>query len=393
MASVDLLPKNDCIAQGVDFDRLQRLLDAIQEDVDKELYDGAQLVVGRHGKILADAAIGYAERHPNRELRQDDALIVFSISKQLTVALVLNYVERGLLSFSVPVAEVLPKFGVRGKQSVTLYHLLTHTAGFGAEIPTIPIDQLADLGTFTSYVCELALEAAPGERVIYSKMAAHAVMASMVEAVDPNKRNFGEIVDQELLRPLEMFDTSLGPPKSDRYVVPMVERYRQDGAFTAQSVRFSPRLILAPGSQIPGGGFVSNARDYYKFADMLRNNGKHKDFRLLSPRMIETATRSYTGDMPNSLMAYSFGLRYWQPWPAYLGLGFFVRGEQMTPGPLPSVGSPNTFGGWGTGTSIFWVDPKAGMCFVLATVGALEDTDHLIRCQRLSDMALASIIE
>ena len=113
---------------------------------------------------------------------------------------------------------------------------------------------------------------------------------------------------------------------------------------------------------------------------------------LLSPLTIELATRNHTGEMPNSLMDYALGLRNWLPWPAYLGLGFFVRGEKLTPGPLPNLASARTYGGWGSGTSCFWVDPIRDVCFSLITVGALEDTDHLTRTQRLGDMVLASVV-
>jgi len=383
----------DPAAVGFDAERLRRLGRAIQGDVDRGLYDGAQLAVGRAGKLVLSEAIGYSDRAQGRALRTDDVLVAFSISKQLVVAAVLSFVERGLLSLALPVADVLPAFGARGKGSVTLFHLLTHTGGVMADLPALPLEELIDYERVTAFVCASAPEAPPGQRVIYSKMCAHAVMASMLVAVDPERRPFATIIDDLILKPLGMRDTTLGPPPGDRYVAPVVPRYRRPaGMFTAEAVAMSAQLMLHPGSQIPGAGYTTTAEDFYRFADLLRGGGARDGYRLLSPLSIDLATRNCTGDMPSSLMDYALGMRNWLPWPAYHGLGFFLRGDTLTPGPLPSLASPRTFGGWGSGTSCFWVDPGRDVCFSLITVGSLEDSDHLPRTQRLGDIALAAVV-
>lgn len=378
---------------GLDPQRLRRVAQAIRSDVDGGLYDGAQLAVGRAGRLVLSEAIGYADRARGRALRPDDVLVAFSISKQLVAAVVLSFVERGLLSLALPVAEVLPDFAQRGKGQITLAHLLTHTGGLLADVPHLPVEDLISLERFTAFVCASAPEAPAGQRVIYSKMAAHAVMAAMLVAVDPARRSFDALMDEELLRPLGMRSTTLGPPPAGRYVAPVVPRYRRPaGMFTADAVAGSAQLMLHPGSRIPGAGYTTTAEDFYRFADLLRGGGARDGFRLLAPVTLEMATRNYTGEMPSSLMDYALGMRNWLPWPAYHGLGFFLRGEKLTPGPLPNLASPRSFGGWGSGTSCFWIDPVRDVCFALITVGSLEDTDHLPRTQRLGDMVLASAV-
>jgi CubicO group peptidase (beta-lactamase class C family) len=378
---------------GLDADRLSRVPQSIRGDIERGIYDGAQIAVGRAGRLVLSQAIGYADRAQGRPLRADDVLVAFSISKQLVVAVVLSFIERGLLHLATPIADVLPTFGVRGKGSITLFHLLTHTGGLLADVPMLALEDLISLERFTAFVCASAPEAPPGQRVIYSKMAAHAVMASMLVAVDPARRSFETIMVEEVLRPLGMRNTTLGAPPENRYVAPVVPRYsRPAGMFTAEAVAGSARLMLHPGSQIPGAGYTTTAEDFYRFADLLRGGGAREGYRLLSPLTIDLATRNHTGEMPNSLMDYALGLRNWLPWPAYHGLGFFVRGEKITPGPLPNLASVRTYGGWGSGTSCFWVDPVHDVCFSLITVGSLEDTDHLPRTQRLGDMVLAAVV-
>ena len=41
----------------------------------------------------------------------------------------LNRIERGALRLTMPVSELIPEFGHRGTERVTLFHLLTHTSG------------------------------------------------------------------------------------------------------------------------------------------------------------------------------------------------------------------------------------------------------------------------
>ena len=65
-----------------------------------------------------------------------------------------------------------------------------------------------------------------------------------------------------------------------------------------------------------------------------------------------------------------------------------------TPSPASNAaGSPRTFGGRGAGSSMFWVDPERALTFVLLTAGLLEESRNLDRCQRLSDLVQAAVID
>ena len=92
-------------------------------------------------------------------------------------------------------------------------------------------------------------------------------------------------------------------------------------------------------------------------------------------------------------MDYTVGYRGWEPWPAYIGLGFFVRGTRPIPGPFGALSSPETFGGWGAGSTAFWIDPARELSFALLTTGLMEDSRHVERVARLSDLVTAAIIE
>ncbi len=83
----------------------------------------------------------------------------------------------------------------------------------------------------------------------------------------------------------------------------------------------------------------------------------------------------------------------WDPFPANIGLSFWLRGEGIFPTYFGLTASPRTFGGLGAGSSMFWVDPERDLTFVLLTAGLLEETRNLDRCQRLSDLVLAAVVD
>jgi CubicO group peptidase (beta-lactamase class C family) len=81
------------------------------------------------------------------------------------------------------------------------------------------------------------------------------------------------------------------------------------------------------------------------------------------------------------------------PFPAFLGLGTFLRGEGIFPSHIAMLASPGSFGGWGLGSMGFWVDPERELSFVALTTGIIERIRNLLRFQAIGDMVLASIVE
>jgi CubicO group peptidase (beta-lactamase class C family) len=378
---------------GFDESRLERVGESIAADIDGELYDGAVLFVARHGKEVLRNAWGFANRGAGRVLSVDDPFFTMSVGKQFTVAVVLSRVERGQLSLRMRVAEVIPEFGTVGKERITLAQLLTHTSGVATMLPPMAPSDLGNLEAFVAAICRSPAETRPGDRVHYSILAAHSVMAEMVRRVDGGTRSFREIIQDDLFAPLGMKNTSLGlrADLAER-MCPVVARYEDTGLFDPKAAEAFPLMVGEKG-ELPAGGFVSTADDLHRFSEMLRRGGELDGQRILSPAMIELATRNHTGTRRNEVFDVILDMRGWEPWPAYLGLGFFVRGEEFIPGPFGSLNSPRTFGGFGAGSTCFWVDPKHNLTFVLLTSGLLEDSHHMERTQRISDLVLAALVD
>lgn len=379
---------------GFDSARLQFVARAIDADIELERYDGAAVCVTRHGRTALFEHLGFAERASGRRLSPSDVFVSMSIGKQFTNVIVLNRIERGELRFQMPVTELIPEFGTRGKDRIQLHHLLAHTSGLLSGVPMLPPDQLASIEAFTAFAARSVPEALAGDRVNYSIVAAHSVMAEMVRRVDGGARSFTRILAEDLFEPLGMKDTCLGArPDLVGRVCPVVSRFTDPGLFEAQEIEGMAMLLHLEGAELPAGGYLTTLHDVSRFAEMLRCGGELDGARILSPAMIEYAARNHTGSKPNEILNYTVSTRGWSTFPASIGIGFFTRGEGVIPGPFGNLNSPRAFGGWGAGSTAFWVDPHHDVTFSFLSTGLMEDSRHIERVSRLSDMVLAAIVE
>ncbi|HEY2388592.1 MAG TPA: serine hydrolase domain-containing protein [Candidatus Binatia bacterium] len=385
MATVD--PK----AAGFDAARLVRLDEAITADIAAERYDGCELVVARRGVVAYRAHHGFADRAAGTRVVPGQLFITMSIGKQLTVALVLRAIERGHFALTTPVADLIPAFAARGKARVTVGHVLTHTGGLPAMLPAgLAPDQVGNLAAVVAATCDSLLECRPGTRVVYSVIVGHAVLAELVRRADGGGRSFGRILREDLFEPLGMRDTWLGKPAHVApRLAPVVARDRRLGLFDPVFME-AIGAIVGEESEIPAGGYVSSAPDMHRFAEMLRAGGVLDGVRILAPGTVTMVQESRTGDKLNTLWAYAEAMRGWPTIPADLGYGFFLRGTGSHPTPFGQMASPRTFGGFGAGSSAFWIDPATEVSYAFLSSGLMEDSYSIERHQRLADIVHAA---
>ena len=363
-------------------------------DTEKGTSDGAVFVVARHGKVVMHEAVGKTDLEKGRQAKVDDVFFIMSITKKITAVRVLMDVEKGKFGLDTPVCEVIPEFRIKGKQQVTVRHVLTHTSGLNTELPYgIPVDQLGNIETVTTFMGNERVLARPGTVVSYNPICAHSLVATMVTRLDEAGRPFRQILKEDLFDPLGMESTALGLPDRLRdRIVPVVVRDRTPGLF--EPVLLEALNFLAnEETELPAGGGVSTAMDIFRFAEMLRRGGELDGVRILSPEMVEEATSNQTGDMINRLWDYAREMYGWPDFPAYLGLSFFLRGEGEFPTPLGLKASPGSFAGLGAGSTMFWVDPERDLAYVFLSAGLMEEGPSVERHQRLSDLVIAAAVD
>jgi CubicO group peptidase (beta-lactamase class C family) len=383
-------------AGGMDPSRLQRLVEVVRDDIERDRYFGGVIAIGRHGELALHEAFGHADSARTRPVRRDSVFSLFSTTKAFTTVLVLRAVERGDLALTTRIAEVVPEFSGRGREQIEIHHLLTHSSGLPSVWSARESMYIDRLDEVIAEICRNPViypEEPPGQSVRYAPLVHHALMGEALKRIDAAKRSYRQIVAEDLLEPLGMKDTWIGV-RRDLKARHLVPEFR--GNSPTQHLGHSN---LGPNgafeeeeAEMPWVGGVSTAADMYRFAEMLRRGGELDGARILSPTTIARARTCRTGDKPNELYRRIFESRGWEVLPAYIGLGFTLRGDRMGHALFGTLTSPQTFGQHGAGTTIFWVDPELDMTFVGLATGVMNADVNIERWQRLADIAVSAAV-
>jgi len=379
---------------GLDPDRLSHLKAAIEADIAADRYFGAVVAVARHGVLGFAEPIGFGDQARTTPLAQDSVFSLFSLTKAFTNVLAFRAIELGQFALTTRVSDVIPEFRGGTRETVTFFHLLTHSSGLPPvwiPKPGMYIDRLDEI--IAAICANIRSLEPPGERVHYSPLVHHALMGEAVRRCDPRGRSYRELLQDEVLTPLRMRDTAIGLRKdlAPRHIFPDF-RGRPPQEHLGRNNLGPQGAFKEEHAEMPWVGGVSTVPDLLRFAEMLRLGGTLDGKRIVSPAMLELATRNWTGDKPNELykgIAINHG---WEPYPAYIGLGFGLRGDKVCPSLYGTLTSPRTFGNYGSGSTLFWVDPALDMTFVCLSAGVMQAAANIERFQRLSDIAVSAAL-
>ncbi|MDZ4373121.1 MAG: serine hydrolase domain-containing protein, partial [Phenylobacterium sp.] len=255
---------------------------------------GAVVLVARDGALAYARAAGHADLETGRPMARDAIFRASSLTKPIVTAAALAMVEDGAIGLDDPVTRYLPDFQPKWQDAaptITLRHLLTHTAGlsYGFMQPNDgPYLQLGvsdgmdqpGLG-FTenlARITQAGLFIPPGAAWLYS-VGMDVLGAAMEQAAG---RPLGQVVAERVTRKLGMADTGFavtdrarlarayadGPPPrpmGETHTVPFAE---------LSGIRFAPDRIFDPGSFPSGGaGMACSAPDMLAFLEAIRTGG------------------------------------------------------------------------------------------------------------------------
>ena len=381
-------------SNGWSMDRLEHLKRVIEDDIRRERYWGAVIKVTRGGEVGIDAAIGAQGPNGDRPLTLDSVFSIFSTTKAMTNVLTFRAIELGQFALTTKVSEVIPEFAGGLREHITVFDLLTHSSGLPqifALKPGMAIDILAE--QIQEICASVHAICPPQERVDYAPMVHHALMGEMVRRTDPKGRSYREIATQDLFEPLRMTSTAIGrrADLKDRHVVP---DFRGNSPMNHVSSRLpgENKAFEDEHAEMPWVGAVCTTGDLWRFAEMLRLGGTLDGARIISPAIVELATRNWTGDKPNEMYRTLSHRRGWKPFPAYMGLGFALQGPTIHHSLYGTLASPETFGNYGAGSSLFWVDPVREITFAFLSAGVMNGGDNFERFQRLSDIVHSAAV-
>lgn len=368
-AAAQQLPRATPEDVGLSSERLQRVAEVFTGYADDGRIAGAVGMVVRRGhEVLADAW-GVRDLEVGDPMQVDDIFRIHSMTKPITSVAVMMLYEEGLFFLDEPVGRYLPELAdlpvadldasagpdsivtVPARRPMTIRDLLRHTSGLTySSFSNTVVDQAyrasgllqwSTLEELVSGLGEQPLVYQPGERWHYSL--ATDVLGRLVEVI--SGQSFDAFLRERIFEPLGMEDTGffVRPADRDRFAVYYGHRGRRGGPLTLEPGNqgaFTPDITRFSG----GGGLVSTARDYARFAQMLLNGGELDGARILSPTTIDLMTTDHLGDDGASFLGNGWGF----------GLGLTVKNQPALDGMPDSVG---TYYWFGVGGASFWVDP------------------------------------
>src|SRR5262249_44695542 len=152
----------------------------------------------------------------------DTLFTVYSVSKGITATVLHVLAEHGKIAYDDPIAEHWPEFAQNGKDGVLIRHALSHTSGIPQMPPGTSFDDVLDWPGMCNRVAALIPLWPAGETLCYHAMTYGWIVGGVAERADG--RPFTQIVDEELVQPLNLNGLFFGVPTADLGRGPSMER-------------------------------------------------------------------------------------------------------------------------------------------------------------------------
>jgi CubicO group peptidase (beta-lactamase class C family) len=367
-------------------------MEAIDAAIDTALKErrlvGAVVLVARDGTIVYRKAAGFADRERALPMREDAVFRLASLTKPLVTAAALRLVELGRIALSDPVTRYLPTFTPAlpsgERPTITLRHLLTHTAGLsyrfmqpaggayeradvsdGADVPGLSMSENLQR------IARAGLAYRPGENWAYS--VAMDVMGAVLEQVEG--QDLEDVIEKTIRTPLGAPSLRFGLTGEQRaqLVTPYADgsaepvRIPDDGMRVRFPDGYPVYAGLAGINLVParvfdtssfrsgGGGLSGTAADMLKFVEAIRTGG--------APIVSRDTAAEMTTPQTGSLLIVNRGP----------GWAFGLGGAILTdPALALTPQSPGTFGWGGVWGHSWFIDPARRLSVVSLSNTALE---------------------
>ena len=365
-------------------DRLDRLTQAMDRLTDGENYAGAMTQIWLRGALVHESCHGMMDLEQAKPMRRDAIFRLASMTKPIVSAAALQLLEEGKLRLGDAVATWLPELAemqvlkspsasltetVPLSRPITVLDLMTHRSGItydfncfgelqGKIAPLRGNGVAADLepDEWMREIAKVPLISQPGAAWHYGfSTDALGVLVSRVDG-----KPLPDALNERILGPLGMHDTAfyVPPEKRDRFTV----AYMRDeaGKLSVHDHPDDSRFGKPPRFPAGGGGMVSTADDYARFALALLHHGEYDGVRILSRKTVEAMTRDWVHPDQRQphfpvfdiLGAHGFGL----------GVSVVGPGGQDS-----ALASPGKFGWPGAYTTRWFADPSEDLVAIMMT--------------------------
>jgi len=368
---------------GFSSERLENLHGLMQQTVDKKQIAGIVTILARHGKVIDYRAYGQRDTDANAPMTKDVIFRDYSMTKPITgVAMMILY-EQGKWLPSDPIAKFIPEFAhlkvfkgldadgkmilVDPDHTPTMRELMSHTAGFTyGFFGNTPVDKAyrdaqifnsKNLQEFIEKVAKLPLLYQPGKGWTYS--VSMDIEGYIVEKL--SGRSLPDFVRDNITKPLDMKDSGFYVPaeKRNRFTALYTSDSHGEMVEDNNSGNVARDYASEPTMPSGGGGMVSTATDYYRFAQMMLNRGVLDGKRILAPATVKLMTSNH---VPAELLTGQFGIGAQVMRPGF-GYGYNCAVVFDPPEANLPEGKGTFFWDGAAGTW-FWVDPTNDIVFI-----------------------------
>jgi CubicO group peptidase (beta-lactamase class C family) len=339
---------------------------ALIESGINERHIGAQLYVSVKGQLIADQAFGLArpanESRAAVEMTPDSINLWLSAGKPLTAVAIAQLWEKNRLDLDDPVARFIPEFAAQGKESITLRHLLTHTA---------PL-RLADTGwpnaTWEQMIQRICVTR-PEPRWIngvtagYSAHITWYLLAEIVQRL--SQTPLPDYLRQHVFEPCGMNNTfiRMTPAEQADYAQRLAVMQVTDKGAPVDLGTETPQALSIPR---PSGSARGPVRELGRFYETMLARGRG----VISAQTVEAMTARHR---VNTLDKTFNAILDW-------GLGFMINssiyGNPLTPYQFGPHASARTFGHSGNQSSSAFADPVNGVVVAVVFNGLPGEAKH-----------------
>lgn len=384
-----------------DLSGVSRLLDDL---VSASVLPGANVLLLKGGAEIHYHQAGLQDVASSTPLTRDTLFRVYSMTKPVTAAAVMILVDEGALSLDQDVAGLLPELSAlrvyAGEDGdlvrtvlagpMTVKDLLTHTAGFSYWFqPASPVAALYDaigagrheqwrfmpdyggLAGFVRSLADIPLVCQPGERWHYGLSID--VAGLLVERA--SGQPLDAFMEARIFAPLDMKDTGFSVSRENAARLASLYGPTPEGGLELLESGLSSPLLRKAHGFAGGGGLVSTADDFARFAAMLVNGGEYDGSRILSAASVGAMTSNQLGaeKLAELPMLAAFGLGG-----SGGGLGFGLGGAVVVDPARMDAPTPLGEYAWGGAASTtFWADPENDLAVVFMTQVAPPSSEML----------------
>jgi CubicO group peptidase (beta-lactamase class C family) len=257
-----------------------------------------------HGDDVDVHVFGATSIETGHPVTRETIFQIGSISKVFTATLVLRLVEQGTLDLDRPViawVPDLPLADATARETITLRHLLSHSAGFEGDRfieygrgDDALARAIADFGTLAQWF-------APGSLWSYCNAGFYLTGLVIERATG---RTFEDVLVEEIFTPLGLTRTEILPEHAMTHPHAVGHHIdRREGPRVARPFTLGRHVNAA-------GGVISNVDDLLRFARLHINDGEIDDSRIISAESARAMREPFidAGDFHRS---YGIGWSVW----------------------------------------------------------------------------------